>query len=115
MKLLNRSGISIRPKQPFYDWLQANFAEELPTFEELCLEGNLYLFDEVESEEDFDSALDQHWAAIFENELGAWDEFGDYWPELTRTTFDDWLAVDLQLICFDVSKQPLMRADLDIG
>ncbi len=50
MKLLNRSGISIRPKQPFYEWLQANFNEELPTFEELCSEGNIYLFDEVESE-----------------------------------------------------------------
>ena len=115
MKLLNRSGISIRPKQPFYEWLQVNFSEELPSFDELCAEGNIYLFDEVESEEDFASALDQHWSAILENELGAWDEFGDFWPELTRATFDSWLAVDLQLMSFDLSKQPLMRADLDIG
>ena len=112
MKLLNRSGLSIRPCEPFTDWL-SEFIQEVPPLESLRLEGMLYLIDEVESEDDFDRALDAHWQMIFENELQAWDEFGDHWPSnLTRQQFDTWFDVDLQLMSFDLSDQPLMRAPL---
>jgi len=110
MKLLNRAGLSIRPRQPFVDWVQS-FTQSVPSLAELSLEAMLYLIDEVEQESDFDFAIERHWQAIFENELEAWDEFGDHWPKnLTRDQFDNWFSVDRQLMSFDLSQQPLLRA-----
>ena len=110
MKLLNRAGLSIRPRQPFVDWIHS-VTDSAPSLAELSLEAMLYLIDEVEQESDFDCAIDQHWSTIFENELEAWDEFGDHWPKnITREQFDSWFAVDRQLMSFDLSQQPLLLA-----
>lgn len=112
MKLLNRSGLSIRPRQPFVDWLQS-FNSEAPSLRELRSEAMLYLIDEVEAEEDFVTAIDQHWRSIFENELCAWDEFAEHWPQpLTPEMFELWFEFDLQLMSFDLSDVALMRAPL---
>lgn len=112
MKPLNRSGLSIRPRQPFVDWLHS-FDAQAPTLDELRNEAMLYLIDEVEAEEDFVKAIDRHWRAIFKNELEAWDEFGDYWPQpLTPELFELWFELDIQLMSFDLSDAALMRASL---
>ena len=115
MRLINRSGISIKPKAPFHEWLLAGSEEPVPSLEELRSESNLYLFDEVDSEEDFVSEIEQYWLTMFENELAAWDEFQDFWPKpLSLDLFMSWFDIDLQLMSFDLSDQPLMRANLDI-
>ena len=112
MKLLNRSGLSIRPLQPFADWLHS-FNADAPSLDELRAEAMLYLIDEVEAEEDFANAIDRHWRTIFENELEAWDEFGDNWPELlTPEMFESWFELDVQVMSFDLSDAALMRAPL---
>lgn len=112
MKLLNRSGLSIRPRQPFAAWI-ASHTEDAPELEELRREAMLYLIDEVEQEQDFVDAIDRHWRTIFRNELEAWDEFGDHWPEeLTPELFELWFDLDIQLMSFDLSAEPLLRADL---
>lgn len=112
MKLLNRSGLSIRPRQPFAQWLES-FMPEAPSLDQLRIEAMLYLIDEVEHEEAFAQAIDQHWRTIFENELEAWDEFGDNWPtELTPEMFENWFELDVQLLAHDLSRQPLLRASL---
>ena len=112
MKLLNRSGLSIRPRQPFADWISSHTADA-PSLDELRREAMLYLINEVEQEQDFIDAIDQHWQTIFRNELEAWDEFGDHWPtELTPELFEQWFDLDVQLMTFDLSGEPLMLANL---
>ena len=112
MKLLNRSGLSIRPRQPFANWL-ASHTPDAPSLDELRQEAMLYLIDEVEQEQDFIDAIDQHWETIFRNELEAWDEFGDNWPsELSPELFEQWFDLDIQLMTFDLSAETLMRANL---
>lgn len=112
MKLLNRSGLSIRPRQPFVDWLVGH-TPDAPSLDELRQEAMLYLIDEVEQEQDFIDAIDQHWETIFKNELEAWDEFGDHWPaELSPELFEQWFDLDVQLMAFDLSSNTLMRANL---
>lgn len=112
MKLLNRSGLSIRPRQPFVDWVHS-FSDSAPSLEALAVESMLYLIDEVEQESDFEAAIELHWLAIFKNELEAWDEFGDHWPtHLSRELFETWFELDRQLLSFDLSQKDLMRASI---
>ncbi|NVK00023.1 MAG: hypothetical protein HWE12_00655 [Oceanospirillaceae bacterium] len=112
MKLLNRSGLSIRPRQPFADWL-AGHSSDAPSLDQLRQEAMLYLIDEVEQEQDFVDAINEHWRTIFKNELEAWDEFGDHWPaELTLELFEQWFDLDIQLMTFDLSTRTLMQANL---
>lgn len=116
MKLLNRSGLSIRPRQPLIDWLQSFFDEPVPSLDELRVEATLYLIDEVIEENDFANAIDRHWRDIFVNELQAWDEFGDHSPNpLTPELFEAWFDLDVQLIAFDLSAAPLLRASVEQG
>ena len=50
---------------------------------------------------------------MFENELAAWDEFGDHWPEpLSRERFLEWFELKPQLMAIDLSAEPLMLAPL---
>ena len=77
-------------------------------------EGNVYLIGEVESEDDFSREIGQHWRAIFENELTAWDEMGDFWPsELSLDLFNQWFSVGHQLMVFDITEDTLLVAPLD--
>lgn len=118
MKLLNRSAFSVLPRQPFADWvsrlpLDDEFNQVL-SLEEHRQEGTVYLIDEVEEEAGFVQALEAHWAAIFENELAAWDEFGDHWPEVRdQALFLSWFELKPQVLALDLSRQPLMTADLE--
>lgn len=117
MKLLNRSAFAVLPRQPFADWVSRlpiddEFNQQL-TLDEHRQEGTVYLIDEVEEEAGFERALDAYWAAIFENELAAWDEFGDHWPgERDYALFMAWFELKPQVLALDLSRQPLMTADL---
>ena len=119
MKLLNRSAFAVTPKQPFVDW--ANSLEQddeglnqTLSLEEHQREGTVYLIDEVESDTDFDAALAAHWVAIFENELAAWDEMADAWPEpRSQELFNKWFEVKPQVMALDLASQPLMTAVLE--
>lgn len=114
MKLLNRSALLLRPCAPFADWVARVAPDEAPELDALRAEGRVYLIDEVDSEADIEQALAQGWRTMFENELGAWDEFGDDWPQpLTAELFAHWFEVEPQVLAFDLSEQPLLRAALD--
>lgn len=119
MKLLNRAALAVLPKQPFADWANGLAADEdglnqTLSLEEHRSEGTVYLIDEVQSEEDFEAALAQHWASIFENELAAWDEFGDDWPKArTQVLFDQWFEVKPQVMALDLAAAPMMMASLE--
>ena len=119
MKLLNRSAFVVLPKQPFVDWTngldldEPEFQQHL-TLEEQRQEGTVYLVDEVESEEDFKKHLTENWQQIFENELSAWDEMADCWPStLSLEIFHKWFDLYPQVMALDLSRQPLMTADLN--
>ncbi|MFC6672541.1 hypothetical protein [Marinobacterium aestuariivivens] len=117
MKLLNRAGLALLPRQPFADWVSGLPQDDAPyqvmTLEMHRAEGTLYLIDEVQREADFERAIERHWQQMFENELAAWDEFGDHWPQrLNRELFLEWFELQPQLMAIDLSTEPLMRAPL---
>ena len=121
MKLLNRSSVTLLAKAPFAEWVM-----QLPLDDEqmeapvsadvLCQEGNVYLISEVDSEADFQQALQRHWRQMLENELSAWDEFGDHWPDLSYELLCDWFEIKHQIMTFDLAEDTLLVASLeDLG
>ncbi len=119
MKLLNRSAITLLARAPFAQWIASlPLDEELKStvvsLDELRKEGNVYLIDEVDEEADFSGFLQNAWEKIFKNELAAWDEFGDHWPEnLSYDLFMQWFEYGHQIMTFDVSEEVLLVAPLD--
>ena len=119
MKLLNRSAITLLARAPFAQWivslpLDQELMNKSISLDELRKEGNVYLIDEVDEETDFDELLQNSWEKIFKNELTAWDEFGDNWPDnLSYTLFTQWFECANQIMTFDVSENTLLVASLD--
>lgn len=118
MKLLNRSAFAVLPRQPFADWANGlPDSDELNhrlTLEEHRREGTVYLIGEVASEADLEQALAQHWHSIFENELAAWDEMADHWPDpLSFELFQSWFEATPQVMVIDLERAPIMTAMLD--
>jgi len=116
MKLINRSGFAVLPRQPFVDWanLQQDELNQSMTLEEHRAEGNVYLTEEFQSEADVSQQLALHCEKIFANELAAWDEFGDHWPrDRTLDMFLEWFDVTPQVMAVDLLQTPLMLAPLE--
>ncbi|WP_372738098.1 hypothetical protein [Neptunomonas sp.] len=119
MKLLNRSAITLLARAPFAQWIAAlpvdpDGMDEPLSLQELRKEGNVYLIDEVDEEADFNELLKHSWEMIFKNELTAWDEFADHWPEnLSYELFLQWFECTNQIMAFDVSDEVLLVAPLD--
>ncbi|MDO6562016.1 hypothetical protein Q4488_01365 [Amphritea sp. 1_MG-2023] len=116
MKLINRSGFAVLPRQPFVDWAnrQQDALNEALTLAEHRAEGSVYLSEEFQAEADISEQLAQHFDAIFVNELAAWDEFGDDWPEnRTLDLFLQWFDVTPQVVAIDLLQTPLLLAPLE--
>jgi len=116
MKLINRSAFAILPRQPFVDWAnqQQDELNEAMSLEEHRAEGSVYLAQEFQTEADVQSELERHFLSIFENELAAWDEFGDNWPvDRSLAVFLEWFEVQPQVMAVDLLQQPLLLAALE--
>lgn len=119
MKLLNRSAFAVVPKQPFVDWANNLEADHEGYNETLSLtdhqrEGTVYLVGEVQSDADFQNAIGQFWSKMFENELAAWDEMADAWPDnRTQEMFLAWFELKPQVMTIDLVSEPLMTASLE--
>ena len=118
MKLLNRSALVLQPRQTYLDWINAlprdvSELEQPLTPASLDVEGRVYLVDEFEPEQGGGAILAGHWQPLLSNELAAWDEFGDHWPEpLNQALFTEWFEFKPLALAFDASDQTLMTAQL---
>lgn len=113
MKLLNRSALLVKARQPMADWVAQVAEDEALSLSELRAEGALYLVDEQESPDDKDTAIAANWDSIFRNELGCWDEFGDNWPQVSAELFAQWFDCELIPVAFDLSADDLLLAKVD--
>lgn len=118
MKLLNRSALMLLPLPPYLEWINS-LPAEISELEQplpagaLDEEGRVYLIAELEPDSSVESVLADHWQALLENELGAWDELGLHWPEpLTLALLLQWFAVRPLGLAFDAAQQPLLTAEL---
>ncbi|MFK7159715.1 hypothetical protein V6U78_01510 [Marinospirillum sp. MEB164] len=117
MKMLNRSAINIKLKQPFVDWINGldDESDDLVTLAEVNQEATTYLVPELEDGEDLQVFLEERYVDLFENELLSWEEDPAYWPEeLSREVFDAFIQVELSFMVFDLDDQaPLLAQVVD--
>ncbi len=97
-------AVQVIPKAPCINW--ANGLEEggVKLGSESMPEGNIYL---IEDSDDLDltveALLDRHYAAIFEEELGAWHRVEADWPQRRDlATFLAWFEVEVPSQVFDL-------------
>jgi hypothetical protein len=105
MEIMNRSAITISPKQPFIDWANA-LTPEFPMEINVLGESHTYL-----TNPDFDNAdkhIKKYSKEIFEEELfGIWTDQND-WPEkLDYKTFCNWFHFEISDWVQDLSNKPL--------
>lgn len=116
MSFLYRTALTVTRKQPYLDWansLQDGSPDLTP---ELARDRRtIYLVPESDDEPDPQVVVEEFWAAIFEEELAAWDMDETTWPDpLTRELFDAWFEIDLtDSICDLTPEEPLTQADVD--
>jgi len=101
---INRSGLVIRAKEPFRNWILS--LPEQPvnlTLEEINEDNTLYLITEYEDDKDREKLLRKKYMAIFYELLEDWCLDEAYWPKSrTITTFKKWFDVEFHSIVVDL-------------
>lgn len=117
MKMLNRSAISVKLRQPFVDWINSlsDSGEEDVTLDDVNQESTSYLIPELEEDDDLENLIAERYLDILENELYSWEEDASLWPEeIDRDLFDDFIRIEPAFMVFDLDEQaPLLAQFLD--
>ncbi len=116
MKMLNRAALRLRAKPAFLDWCSSVAVDDpeelLALKEQLQQTGTVYLIDEVDSDQAFIDAVLASAQDILVNELQAWCIDSSLWPDvLNGECLESWFTIDTELMCFDLSRKPLLMAD----
>ncbi|AQR66247.1 VacJ [Aquaspirillum sp. LM1] len=117
---VNRSVAIVKPKQPFFDWLNSLPFEqdETLTLHALRQDCNALLIPPAEDFEDAREFIRSHWRSIFDAELADWCEDDTLWPEKrTPNLFQQWFDVEVHSVLTDLVSEPLEReafAELDL-
>lgn len=109
MEILNRSAITITPKQPFVDWANA-LTPELPMEINDLVESHTYLTNP--DFEDAEKHLKKYFKQIFIEELdGIWTDEQDWPQKRDFKTFCEWFSFEISDWVQDLSTKPLFDYD----
>lgn len=104
MRRVKRTAISLKPKQPYIDWANALNEGGVKIGTEFTREETIYLIaDSTDQRLDLETFLGPYYAAIFEEELGAWHRVEDAWPSRRDLrTFLAWFDVEVHTMVLDL-------------
>ncbi len=109
MELLNRIAIVVQPKEPYLAWarsLEKDSPIDSVTPGEL---SSLYLAEEPENDDEFDSIIEKHSKKIFAEKLEMWWRNKKVWPKKrTYAMFLQWFNVRVVDAVYDL-KQSLVE------
>ena len=96
---IDRCAIRVKPKQAFIDWLNMISANEIYEDDE----NNLYLAEEMDSNEDVRKWLKKNYKKIFENELSDWGIMKNSLSKpMTWKLFEEWFETETHSMVFDL-------------
>jgi len=110
-RVINRSVLVVRPKQPYVDW--ANSVDDDGSRADLaCLrkQPHAYLVEDIDLLDEFAQLVDDNWEPIFQEQLDVWMRDPECWPErLTREMFLEWFDCELCTMVWDMPKTRIKR------
>ncbi len=104
MQCVKRTAISLKPKQPYLDWANGLDEGGVKIGPEFTPEENIYLIqDSSDPRVDLEMMLEPYYAAIFEEELGAWHRVEADWPRRRDLAmFLAWFDVEVHSLVLDL-------------
>lgn len=107
MDVVNRGLLLVVPRQPYLDW--ANGLEHHGP--EFRLEEGMpaaYLVPQFGTLDEVDAFIEDVYGILFEEELAAWTEDRDVWPEpRSLDRFYEWFGVEYTDLVADLAPEPL--------
>lgn len=98
---INRNAIVIRPKKPFFDWVNSIVKDDKQINGKY--ENNIYLVRERDSNEETLNWLKRNFQGIFVNELNDWIIDESKWPDKrTYKVFTEWFDVEISSMILDL-------------
>jgi hypothetical protein len=104
-----RCAIVLEPREPFHRWFNSLDPDGPPFAAYQDDEGEaIYLVPEMETPATTLAIVDEHYEYFFVSALSAQCTDFSKWPRRrTRRMFDEWFAVRLHSLVFDVDPSPL--------
>ena len=107
-KMINRSVVIVKAKEPFVNWLAMLPDPVAVSLEELNREPAAYLLPECENEVEQEVIIRRCSPGIFEAELEGWWENEDDWPKIRDyQAFKQWFQVEFSSAVFDMTDDML--------
>jgi len=107
---INRNAILVRPKKPFYGWVNAVDSEDDQVYEEKKEDHNIYLLKTKRNIDEVRSWLKQNFDMIFQNELNDWHTSEEDWPQArTYTMFCEWFDVEVHSMLLDLEDSSVRK------
>ena len=105
---INRNCFIVRPKKPFFDWLNSLFKDERQINSQE--ENNVYLVREMDSNEEIRAWIEQNYEDIFQNELNDWYTDDSRWPtKRTLVMFQSWFDVEIYSMVLDLDDSEIEK------
>ena len=105
---IDRNAIIVKPKKPFFDWLNSVIKEKEPIT--INDENNIYLIREMDSNEEILKWIKRNFNMIFVNELNDWYSDEETWPKRrTYKMFSEWFDVEICSMVLDIEDYPVTK------
>ncbi len=114
MRLLNRTAVTIRPKQPYLDWANS-FTDGGPTLQVARAQtyGTAFLLPEAEFETEIEEWIAENATWLFEFQLSAWSDDEARWPaDRGAKAFAAWFDVEIHDAVVDLAEADLETEEL---
>lgn len=104
---INRNAIVVKPKKPFFDWLNKLDPEDPINENE---EANIYLIKEKDSNEAIEIWLSRNFDQLFQNELNDWYTDENCWPpKRTYKLFKEWFDFEIHSMVLDLEETEITK------
>ena len=111
MKTINRTVVTISPKQPYTDWANS-FEDDGPDLDPSELHSTALLIPDSYDEFSYEKFIKKNYSEIFEFELEAWMSDPDEFPKnRTYKKFNEWFEVRVSDTVLDLGSDPIVEEE----
>ncbi len=105
---VDRSSVSVKPKQVFIDWVRTFSPDE--SVESISEIAGAYLVKEMDNDEDVENWLKKNFDKIFTIELEEWCDDKRKWPQhRSYKMFRDWFEIQIHSMVLDLEDYPVVK------